>query len=305
MWLFYRYRTNCIETKFMIQKLTLLILFSIFIFSSCEVINPDEGVPSFIHIDNVTINANTGQGTDSADIADAWIYIDDQLIGAFQLPATIPILHKGTQHMEVRFGVLLNGISATRTINPFYAYQSQTIDLVPDSIIPLTISSSYNPLTKFVWNSLGQEGFEEGGISIDSVAGSSTKIGKTSTENYEGSFSGHIHLDVDHKTYIGQSSNKFELPKQGQAVVMEIHCKNTSNHFAIGMFVEAMDGTITIVNHLVVNPKADWKKLYVNFTELVSNYPNARNFRVFFTAELESINTTTDIYLDNIKLIHF
>ena len=289
----------------MIQRLTLFFLISILGFSSCEIINPDEDIPSFIRIDKITVNAHQGQGSDSAYIADSWIYIDDQLVGAFQLPALIPILHQGAQNIEIRSGVLLNGIAATRTINPFYAYQKKVVTLIPDDIVKIDVETTYNPLTKFVWNSLGQEGFEEGGISIDSVNGSSIKIEKTSTEVYEGGYSGHIHLDKDHKTYIGQSTEKFVLPRGGQAVVLEINCKNTSNHFVIGMFVRAVDGKITIVNHLVVNPGKTWKKLYVNFTELVMQYPQAADFRVFFTAELEPTNTTTDVYLDNIKLIHF
>ncbi len=289
----------------MIQKFTLLILFFTLIFSSCEVINPDEDIPSFIQINEIKVDAHSGQGTDSADIQDAWIYIDDKLVGAFQMPAHIPILHQGTQNIEIRSGVILNGIASTRTINPFYEYQTKVVDLVPDSTITISLTTTYNPLVQFVWNSLGQEGFEEGGISIDSVAGSKVKMVKTSTEVYEGGYSGHIHLDKDHNIYIGQSTNKFELPKGGKPVVMEINCKNTSNHFVIGMFVEAVDGKVTIVNHLIVNPGPNWKKLYVNFTELVSNYPQARNFRVFFTSELESSNTTADIYLDNIKLMHF
>jgi len=282
-----------------------IILISSLGLSSCEVINPEEDIPSFIQIDKITVDAHHGQGTDSAYIVDSWVYIDDQLIGAFQLPAVIPILHQGVQNIEIRSGVLLNGIAATRTINPFYAYQKKSVELIPDSIVFIDVKTTYNPLTKFVWNSLGQEGFEEGGISIDSVKGSSVKIEKTTEEVYEGTYSGHIHLDKDHKYYIGQSTKKFTLPRGGQAVILEINCKNTSNHFVIGMFVEAADGKVTIVNHLTVNPGQKWKKLYVNFTELVMQYPQASNFRVFFTAELEPTNTTTDIYLDNIKLIHF
>lgn len=289
----------------MSRKPILFLFLWVLFFSSCEVINPDEGVPSYIQLDEVGFKVESGQGTDSVEIKDAWVYIDSELIGAFQLPARVPILKQDNQNVEIRFGVLLNGIDATRTINPFYLYDSQNVKLIPGDEVKMKLNSSYNSLTQFVWNSIGQEGFEEGGISIDSVAGSSTKIEKSSQEVFEGSFSGHIYLDAGHKTYIGQSSNKFVLPKQNQAVVMEIHCKNTSNHFAIGMFVEAVDGQVTIVNHLIVNPGPDWKKLYVNFTELVSYYPQAKNYRVFFTAELEDVNLDTDIYLDNIKLMHF
>jgi len=289
----------------MTHKYTIILLIVIALFSSCEIINPDEDIPAFISINTVDFQAKSGEGTDSVDITDVWIYNNSEFVGAYQLPAKFPILKQGNQNIEIRFGILLNGIAATRSINPFFSYDNQSVNLVPGEVIELKPTSSYQPETQFVWNSLGQEGFEEGGISIDSVGNTSTKIFKTSQEVYEGSFSGQIHLDNAHKTYIGQSSNKFTLPSGGKPVVMEIHCKNTSNHFAIGMFVEAADGKITIVNHLVVNPGPNWKKLYVNFTQLVSNYAQAKSFRVFFTSELESTNSSADIYLDNIKLMHF
>jgi hypothetical protein len=269
------------------------------------VINPDEGIPAFVRVDKVDFSVKPGEGTDSVDISDIWFYVDGKSIGAYEMPVVFPVLESGSHNVELRFGVKLNGIAATRTINPFFVFENLNLDFVSGDTIVLKPKTTYDSRVQFVWNSIGQEGFEEGGISIDSVAGTTTKITKTSAEVYEGSFSGQIHLDQSHTKYIGQSSKKFILPKEGQAVVMELHCKNTSNHFAIGMFVEDQSGRITIVNHLVVNPGPEWKKLYVNFTELVSHYPQARSFRVFFTAELESSNTTTDIFLDNIKLMHY
>ena len=289
----------------MIGRFTLLLFLILSFFTSCELINPDEGIPAFVEIDHVNLEAKTGQGTDSADITDIWMYVDGKSIGAYEMPVRFPVLESGSHSVELKFGVKLNGIAATRTINPFFNYQTMTLDFVPGDTIILKPKTTYNSAAKFVWNSIGQEGFEEGGISIDSVAGTTTKIFKTTTEVYEGSFSGQIHLDLNHTKYIGQSSKKFVLPKGGQAVVMELNCKNTSNHFVIGMFVEDQTGKITIVNHLVVNPGPKWKKLYVNFTELVSYYQQAKNFRVFFTSELESGYTSADIYLDNIKLMHF
>jgi len=289
----------------MIQKITFILFLIIALFSSCEVINPDEDVPAFVEIKSVGFSTDPGQGSDLVDIEDVWIYINNESIGAFQLPAKFPILKSGNQNMEIRFGILLNGIAATRSINPFFNYKTQNVKLIPGEVVEVKPATNYNSATKFVWNSIGQEGFEEGGISIDSVAGTSTKITKSTKDVFEGTYSGLIHLDQDHKKYIGQSSKKFELPSGGKPVVMEINCKNTNNHFAIGMFVEAADGKITIVNHMVVNPSPVWKKLYVNFTELVSNYSQAKSFRVFFTSQLESTNSSTDIYLDNIKLMHF
>ena len=134
----------------MTLRYTFLILLLLAFVASCEVINPDEKVPAYIHIDKISVDANLGQGTDSSNISDAWIYINSELIGAFQLPATIPILKAGNQDIEIRSGVIINGIASTRTINPFYSYQTKNIKLIPDSIISFNVKTDYHPSVKFV-----------------------------------------------------------------------------------------------------------------------------------------------------------
>jgi len=58
------------------------------------------------------------------------------------------------------------------------------------------------------------------------------------------------------------------------------------------------------VPHITINPSADWKKLYINFTELVSYYNNAVGYRVYFKVDLGE-NESSVVYLDNIKIMHF
>jgi len=158
--------------------------------SSCEKLVHDEGVPSFIHIDKIDFDAGIAQGTDSAKITDAWIYIDDDYLGTYELPATIPLLKSGTQNITIKPGVILNGISATRSINLFMKNMKKVVDLKPDSIINIPLSTSYVSNAKFVWNSVGQEDFEQSGITIDSINSSTTNIFKSKEDIFEGDYSG-------------------------------------------------------------------------------------------------------------------
>jgi hypothetical protein len=282
----------------------ILFIFGLLLASSCEIINPDEGIPAKISISSTTFNTDHLQGTDSADIQDIWIYNDNDLVGAYQIPFTIPILASGSHNLKLRPGVILNGIASTRSINPFYTYVTENVNLVAGETYSFSPKFKYADGVIFPWNAKGEEDFEEGGISIDSVPGSSTKIFKSKADVYEGDYSGEIYLDAGHKTYRGQSSKDFDLPKSGAYVVMEMNVKNTQIPLYIGMYVHLAGNTVRDVSHMMVNPTSDWKKLYVNFTELVSYYPNALSYSVSFKADLGSLDSAK-IYVDNIKIMHF
>jgi len=86
---------------------------------------------------------------------------------------------------------------------------------------------------------------------------------------------------------------------------MEIHCKNPGTILTIGIYFNLPGGTVSKQEYLFVNPGEHWKKLYVNFTTLMNTYSNAKNFKIFFSASLPSGKSQTDVFLDNIKLIHF
>ncbi len=282
---------------------TLLLFILIIFISSCELINPDDDIPAHIQINSFECNTKPMEGTDSMDIVDAWLYVDGEVIGAFEIPVIIPVLSAGKHQIEVDPGVLVNGIAATRSINPFFESYFENVDFVPGSTLTIQPTSGYIDNVIFPWNSRGEEDFEEGGISIDSINGTSTIIAKSDMDVYEGGYSGRIFLDKAHPDYAGQSTMEFVLPKSGAAVVMEIHIKNTEVPIAIGMFVNK-PGTVINVNHLGITPGPHWKKIYVNFSELVSYYPTATSYRVTFKAELGSTLDSTNIFLDNIKIMH-
>jgi hypothetical protein len=289
----------------MAKLLLSTILFLLF-FASCKVIDPEETVPSFIKIDKVNFSVSSGQGSDSVVINDVWVYVDDEVIGCFELPATVPILKSGTHTITLRFGVVLNGIAATRSINPFFTSYVKQVDLFPDSIIQLFPTSTYQPSCKFIWNESGQEGFEDGGISLDSISGSNSDILKSDTVVYEGSYSGQIHMTTTKPNFLGASTNSFYIPTSGsKAMLLEINCKNINSNLGIGIYVTYSSGNVQQVPYLTINKGPNWKKIYVNMSNLLDGYLTAQKFRIFFTSKLESGNQSSDIYLDNIKLISF
>ena len=61
-----------------------IIFFSLLLFSCNEL---DLGIPNYLIIEEINVNDNT-----TANITDAWVYVDDNLIGVYELPANFPTL---------------------------------------------------------------------------------------------------------------------------------------------------------------------------------------------------------------------
>jgi hypothetical protein len=288
------------------RKIYLFIGVIISLLYSCEKFDKKEEIPSFISIDKVDFSTTVGQGTDSVVISDVWVYVDDESIGAYQLPAIIPVLHKGTHLITIKPGIVLNGIAATRSINPFFTPYSKSVTLFEDSVVKINPTSTYHSNTKFIWNDNGEEGFEDGGISIDSIFPSKCKISKTSTEVFEGTYSGLIHLTKDTNYFIGASSKYFPIPTNGsKSNLLELHIKNPDTHLGIGVYINFSSGMVQKVDYLTINPGTKWKKIYVNMSNLLDKYMTGSTYRIFLSSSLPANKTESNIYLDNIKLVTF
>lgn len=87
-------------------------------FTTCSIVDPAEDIPSYIHIDNITLSAIGNQGSSSAAITEAWIFMDGELVGGFELPCTVPILAAGNHSFIIKGGVKMNGLTSTRAIYP-------------------------------------------------------------------------------------------------------------------------------------------------------------------------------------------
>lgn len=283
----------------------ILLLVSLLFNTACELFDREEPIPSYIQIDAFSLSTGPLQGTASHAITDVWVICGSEFIGAFELPATIPILAEGEQTLTIQAGIKLNGIASTRSINPFYAKVERKVTLVPDSIVNISLGTVYESATKFPWTGSGQEGFEDGGISFNKGQNSDTTMIKSSdpAHVFEGAFSGLIILDTVNEYYEGISSQDFNLPKLNAPVLLELNYK-TNNRFSVGIY--ANTATKQIPNEiLVINPSATWKKIYVNLTPAVSRNYDAIDYNVFIEAILEDSVEQARIYLDNIKLVHF
>ncbi len=273
---------------------------------SCEKFDGDQTIPAYIQIDKFILekNAILAEGSLSNKITDVWVYVDDELIGAFELPAKFPVLKKGKHTITLAPGIKMNGIGSTRVEYPFYKkIYLYDFNLTEDSIshIDTTLTkTSYRDDTDFKW----KEDFEDGGVSMQKRSGSDTNIIKSSIVGnvFEGSYSGLIYLDQNQNFFEIETIHNYVLPKNGSPVFLEMNYKS-NNTVRVGLLAY-FPSKIVQISTLVLYPSTEWKKIYINFTPDLSDLYAATDFKIFFGEYKSSENQTVSVFFDNIKLLH-
>lgn len=290
-------KVNCFNYCYVILGFCLIAL------SSCEVINPDEGIPSYIQIDTIIFSTNyLEEGTASHKITDAWVYVDDELVGTYELPATVPVLKSGSHKITVNAGIKMNGIAATRIPYPFYRPYEVTTELFADSIIKLEPEVEYYTSTNFVW----MEDFESPGYTLEVTSLSDTNLNRISgtADVFEGNSSGlFAMLNPPHILFECKTINEYVLPKGGTPVFLELNYK-CNNTFRIGIFANEAGLSTQVPQTILINKSENWNKIYVNLTNEVSLFVNAVNYNVYFGVIPDEGVPEPMVYIDNIKLIY-
>ncbi|MGQ0828440.1 MAG: hypothetical protein ACT4ON_08595 [Bacteroidota bacterium] len=281
----------------------LLVLFASIILSSCEIYNPSEPIPAYIHIDKIDLatSSDGSQGTNSHKITDAWVYIDEKLVGCFELPVTFPLLYEGTHLLMIKAGIKVNGIAATRSPYPFYDSYTQPIDLQKGATINLTPTVKYVNTMNFAF----MENFENVGMTIDTTPNSLATFQKiTSPPEYvfEGSNSSISYLDATRNFFECATINKYILPKGGSDVFLEFNYK-CDYHFTVSVIAFGTAGSAQLAA-LSFNPSADWNKAYVYLTPTVSGVYTAIDYKIVW-GTIYNGTDSVKVLLDNIKLLHF
>lgn len=278
---------------FILLNLSLLIL-------SCKK-NAIDLTPSYIAIDSIGFTTTSLQGTASHNITDAWVYVDDEIQGIYELPCRFPVMAEGTHKITIRAGIKINGIASTRMYYPFYEPCHYYVNLVKDSTLTLSPSTTYNASVVFAW----MENFEDGGLSLERTSKSQADISKTSdlADVFEGNYSGKIVLDSNKLFFECYTIENYNL--NGNAInFLELNFKTNYNMY-IGIFAYLTNQT-NQRSVLVLNETDTWKKIYVNLSNAVQENITAENYKIFFGIVKDSTDSEVPaVFLDNIKLIHY
>jgi hypothetical protein len=279
-------------------------------FLSCEKFEGAQTVPAYISVDTFKLidNSQLELGILSHNITDVWVYVDDQIIGAFELPAErIPVLVDGKHKLTLAAGIKYNGMSGTRGPYPFLEpYIDTGFVFHIDSIVKVAPTVKYYNTTRAAW----LEDFDDASNSLQPSPDSDTSLQflyYSPVSSLYGNASGRGYLDQAHGVLEIASYDEekpgIEFANSSAPVFLEMQY-NIDIALIVGLFIIETGVQITRHPILVLNPtQGVWKKIYVNLTPTVSNNPNADYFNVFLRAEIPAGMDSAIIKVDNFKLL--
>lgn len=285
----------------------LLCLFVLFITNSCLKNNPE---PAYLEVTQWTLQNNVAlsgnEGELSHNFSEAWVYIDDEIVGVFEVPFKIPILKNGPVNIKIYPAVKNNGISATKKVYPFMEVYEVNATLTANQTLTLNPITRYNNLTNF-WI----EDFEDPlNLKIE-VDQNTSAILTTPTDNqdlqwFNGNFYGRINLNSADSSWIASTNEQLAIPKNREAY-LEIDYYNTNSLLTGVLWISPT--SITDNPNIQLNAQAQdivrWKKIYIDLKELIGNSPAGSNILQSLKARLDEGKTNSEIRIDNIKVVYF
>ncbi len=289
---------------------------------SCKKFEDGIEVPSYIHIDSITVSCDYYSfGASTSNISDAWVYVDDQIIGCYELPATFPVLKKGPHKVTVYGGIKVDGRSGARAPYSFYAPMIyRDLNLVQDSIVTLNPVLGYYEIGKGT-NVGWMEDFEQGNTLLKTSSSDTSlfRVGYPEAWQDElySSFSGKVVLPPDSLHFMLANSDELtDLPTNSNPVLLEMDY-NCNAAFTVGVMyyknyqiTEWPLVTVTPTDSINAIPNK-WNKIYINFGPTLVEYRDSEYFKVYVTSHVYKGTSSEYIpdrtryyYFDNMKLFY-
>jgi hypothetical protein len=244
------------------------------------------------------------QGSDSHRIEEVWVYTETDVLGAFPLPADIPLSPEqlGPEaNLQLLAGIRANAISATRQPYPFYEAIPTSLPVTYGGRDTLSLVLGYTEQTQVIL----AENFESANRFKMSNT-STAEIIRTEDPDwvFEGSGSGFAELSSDQQVLIASTNEQqYDLSSSGPVwLEMNYRC---SQPFAVGLAAANLLNSSRIPI-LVLNPTEDiWKKIYLDLGPVIRSTPDATNYEIILEAFYDNSQAVTNIAFDNFKLLRY
>lgn len=268
---------------------------------ACDIINPEETIPTTLQLEPFTFNAQPGQGSAQNEITEVWVYANSSYLGAFAPPVNVYYFGEGPTNFTFRPGIRNNGIAADAIVYPLFSGYTVNLEVSPGSSHVIQPATAYTPQTIFSFIS----DFELSNSFTDNRdTVSASMLVQSADDVFEGTYSGKIELseaayfiEVTHEVTMG------DLPTDGKDTYLELRYKNDVE-FGIGLVGSSLQGESYYQFIYLTSPSPEWNMLYLELTDWleVSNLDGYKIiFRAIYTGEG---GEKQHIYFDNIKVVH-
>jgi hypothetical protein len=276
---------------------------------SCQLIDRPEQTPAWIQIDSIQLvdNPNANEGSLSENITDGWVFINEEMVGIFELPATIPILDEGQRRLLVGPGIKVSTISTLRDNYLFFEGHEQDVDLVPGETLRIEPITRYrDPAGAYEYRLI--DDFEDGLLNVETTEASDAQIFRTTNPDYvfEGSGSGLLEIN-DTVNAVAIRTEDMQLPQRGKAVFLEMDYY-TDYPLVVGLYVNNGQLRDQNIDYLTLNPLEEegirFRKAYVSLTSTLAQAVNPQTVYIYLAPDIGA-NGGADgkVILDNLKVM--
>jgi len=281
----------------------LLPLFALcYLLNGCNIINPAEITPTYIHIDSFKFENNplVNTTTLSAHITNAWVFYNNRAMGAFDLPLTIPIPANGSGRLEVYPAIIINGRNELVGRYEFYQVDTSTLTAQPGKIVNISPKTGYYSSVKIPYT----EAFETPGITNFTRIDGNTimvNVGADSLK-YQGNGAGSIVLSAVGDSCTVISDKTFEIPQN--VAFIELNYKS-SIPFFLGIQANLSNLVSSSPYFLAgIKPTDHWQKFYLNVSDFAIR-SKGTSYNFVIKTVLGSNQTSGRLLLDNIQLVNY
>ncbi|MEQ8623753.1 MAG: hypothetical protein RJQ00_08080 [Vicingaceae bacterium] len=278
-----------------------VLVSSILALFSCDKEELKAPIPGYLTIEDVRVNTTLeAEGSASDNITDVIVFLNDQSLGFFDLPASIPIQQTGAVNLKIRGVIPVNGQSSKIVQYPFYTtFELDTI-FVPEEEIVLAPVVEYFKTIDFTEPWSGED-FESGINFIYNPKSDTTFVRETNSSNvFEGRASGRGSLTAEQTLFEAWTPTFSNIPRNGTAVYLELDYKSTHD-FVVGVYANDQSFESAIV---FFRPQSEWKKVYVDLGNVFSTLSTARNYNISFGYQ-KPLGSSGDLFIDNVKILHY
>ncbi len=272
-------------------------------FTACK--DTPEQIPAYLNLKPFVVNA--AGGADWQKITDGWLYVNGKFLGAYTLPALVPVLAEGESEVILFPGVKENGIMDTPNIYPYLTKFTQKYNLVGGQTTEVQAVTGYDPGLTYAFG-LGRGDFDGGSfIALENRDNDGTlNVELTADDAYSGK-SILMQVDTVHPIMDIATEKMVNLPTLGSPEVwLEMHYKTD-----IPYFLYLLSGAEERNEFVYLfNTSESWNKIYINLTSTIIATEKSEQ-RLYFRLSLPKDNAGKytqnkgKVLIDNIRVVHF
>ena len=259
-------------------------------------------VPAYLYIPDMRLQTVPGEGSNSNGFKDVWVFVDNQYFGAYEIPIKVPITKIGKAKVELYAGIRTNGVLSQPMRYPMtapYEIEINFEEKKTDTVHPIVRYYAYNKYP-FI-EDFDRQHFFHGDIDQDVL----TQIALSSgSDAFEGSNSGEIIVTKENPLMAVQYDYEKEIKVGPNSIMIELNYK-TDIPFEVGLIGYTQGVSPIDLIFGTLKPKANWTKIYFDFTDLVKSN-QAKTYRLAMRTQFDTsiAKAKQQILIDNFKLIY-